>query len=1364
MLNRFFPIVVFMLFAGPLGASDAALTQTHSQMAQALPYAHLSASIYDCGDSCGQVKTLNQTWHPKLDSRDWVASIEGQPSEPMGFRAVAFATDTGKMAIVFEGSSCLWCIGDWLTNDGELKGAFGDGVTNLSLLLPTWETPQLIWATAFADAAINQHCGGNDAADYPSCASQIVVSGHSLGGALAQWVAIEKGLPAHVFNSAGLSAHRSADNVAIQHYVSRGNRVSDVVTVWGTQYAQTTIDVQIDVPAYLIEPTSRIGYVHSISNLIDAITRTLAIHAPYLLNPDPFPNVSPTTSIWSPNEKWVLLTFDGGDSARLFVVRPEWNMWAQELAGGPDKPFFPDGLRWIDPNSFELPFLPCSALRLDGASCSDVLRAHGPPLAIFTWDNQGSFKIAELQISRASQGLCKPVSDDQRDSTTSISRSTAATASPMPLETGQGLLTGRVLDNFGRPVKGAYVSIVDTTLSATTDADGKFQLPYIPGQLRVSVEAPQHTPFQYPLSLMSATTVPLEDVWLIREPSGEGMFQLSGTGWNRPSECHVIQTKIDDLSLMTSQENTFAALGNPCFSVSESNPQIFFDTLESVGSLSLYKMAADGTILRRQREGGLLGLLSLSEGDEGVGRQKLEYGRFLGRAGRDPYGPEIYLADLEPGTYVFASTVQNISGARFPRVGGRCYILEVVTSDVAASRAVAAEERANALEAAANTVEVLLAGISFESPSGGDALISMKPDLSLEQRSHIGEKFRLMSTEAASHGLWKVAADWALKGSEIDNVGWNRQRELRTVERFYSGLEKGMSPGFAEGPQPLDWLRQENRSPHLGLRLLPEYRQFAEINARTWVNRALSRKFKDLGPNREGVRLWSTNVDKKTAGEFAWSGTSGRHPVDIAIDTINDAIKAGAAREMFIDDQESLAQLQTNGSEYLGESIVEKYRLVVANERADGEITKIIPIDGGECFFAATKKGKARKWCGGGGSREQEVAVNGDVVGIDHERGAVFVVRRTDAVMLHDFLVWRLETGSVNMPFQWHLQGDGRPVAAVITNEGVVVTRHGYPTQSYLNAWIGEGDALRSGEWKRIFDNRPSRLGASSERQYCWIGRTNEGDLTVLETSGVVSEFGNVAALADWQPAFSFSLDTTIRPDECAWAEISYSATGDRVVANAGSRIMFVERRTGQILAQLPSAYIDPRVVAIHWDENTATVLGTIGKEIRRGETERRLVAFSFVDEHEVPFVPAAGPVSFVGSRNLEGLNAPPIQLVWDGASNRIWMALADGSVSVLGPEARELARNVGVGTTLPASYLHSERSVTTRPGVGPPEEGNALGTEGLNALAANRISEGDYIGALEAYRKSLELEPNPSIEDRVRRLEALLRSRGIPH
>ncbi|MGH8611829.1 MAG: Mbeg1-like protein [Gammaproteobacteria bacterium] len=152
---------------------------------EALPYAELSNGIYGCpGNACKYYKDNPPGWSV-LDEEGGTGCIPNPLSTDKscsgdGFHAVAYRHDsTGKIVAAFEGTT-LTSIKDWKNNLAFLRDNF---------------PPQYEHAITFTRRVVEKY--GTD------CEKPITVTGHSLGGGMAQYVALQHGLRAYVFNSAG---------------------------------------------------------------------------------------------------------------------------------------------------------------------------------------------------------------------------------------------------------------------------------------------------------------------------------------------------------------------------------------------------------------------------------------------------------------------------------------------------------------------------------------------------------------------------------------------------------------------------------------------------------------------------------------------------------------------------------------------------------------------------------------------------------------------------------------------------------------------------------------------------------------------------------------------------------------------------------------------------------------------------------------------------------------------------------------------------------------------------------------------------------------------------------------------------------
>jgi len=111
-------VTLFLVLLHALPAYSFLKLQTPSRLdlEAAIPYAYLSAEIYECDDRCRELTGWNQIWRPVLDSRDWIKEWTEKPGEPFGFRAVAYTTlNKEQLAIVYEGTDIL-SIKDWITD------------------------------------------------------------------------------------------------------------------------------------------------------------------------------------------------------------------------------------------------------------------------------------------------------------------------------------------------------------------------------------------------------------------------------------------------------------------------------------------------------------------------------------------------------------------------------------------------------------------------------------------------------------------------------------------------------------------------------------------------------------------------------------------------------------------------------------------------------------------------------------------------------------------------------------------------------------------------------------------------------------------------------------------------------------------------------------------------------------------------------------------------------------------------------------------------------------------------------------------------------------------------------------------------
>ncbi len=84
----------------------------------------------------------------------------------------------------------------------------------------------------------------------------------------------------------------------------------------------------------------------------------------------------------------------------------------------------------------------------------------------------------------------------------------------------EALIVGNVIDNFGRAVDGAVISIRDSAFRATTNARGEFSITFPPGSFQLRIEAPHSVPFAHDFQVTQAVRYPLGTKMLLRIPEG----------------------------------------------------------------------------------------------------------------------------------------------------------------------------------------------------------------------------------------------------------------------------------------------------------------------------------------------------------------------------------------------------------------------------------------------------------------------------------------------------------------------------------------------------------------------------------------------------------------------------------------------------------------------------------------------------------------------------------------------------------------------------------------------------------------------------------------------------------------------------
>lgn len=259
-----------------------------SEFSIAVASAELSKEIYNCRKKCKTYRGASGFWKVLFDSRELqLSSVEAkeiqeaivasqrdnttansttsiileETPDPDGFHATAYKnTSTGAVIIVYEGTTS---VEDWITNLGQLVS------------IPA----QYQLAKDFAQSVLMKACPNDSSVD-SQCRRKVTVTGHSLGGGLAQFASLTTGLQAYIFNAAGLlrptrkelNPHASK----VVHFHAQGYRFNteygrDFVPDPGEQFAQVSCQVPVTLPVWAWDTITVELQTHNMEKLFCAM-------------------------------------------------------------------------------------------------------------------------------------------------------------------------------------------------------------------------------------------------------------------------------------------------------------------------------------------------------------------------------------------------------------------------------------------------------------------------------------------------------------------------------------------------------------------------------------------------------------------------------------------------------------------------------------------------------------------------------------------------------------------------------------------------------------------------------------------------------------------------------------------------------------------------------------------------------------------------------------------------------------------------------------------------------------------------------------------------------------------------------------
>lgn len=111
---------------------------------------------------------------------------------------------------------------------------------------------------------------------------------------------------------------------------------------------------------------------------------------------------------------------------------------------------------------------------------------------------------------------------------------------------GKPVISGQVKDNFSKPVQGASIQIGDSAFETSTDSDGHYELPFVPGTFVVAYSKEGYSSETVILSIDSKSAYPMREVVLYRMPPGDEIYLQGADDYIPLAPAAVSSTKDGD--------------------------------------------------------------------------------------------------------------------------------------------------------------------------------------------------------------------------------------------------------------------------------------------------------------------------------------------------------------------------------------------------------------------------------------------------------------------------------------------------------------------------------------------------------------------------------------------------------------------------------------------------------------------------------------------------------------------------------------------------------------------------------------------------------------------------------------------------
>lgn len=169
------------------------------------------------------------------------------------------------------------------------------------------------------------------------------------------------------------------------------------------------------------------------------------------------------------------------------------------------------------------------------------------------------------------------------------------------------LVTGQVVDEFGKPVVGATVQVQGTTFRGSTDSGGKYSVPYVPGNFTVDIQKQGFTSAEFSLNIASPMRYPAASVTLIPIPPIPGFYLFGRSDYQSVYYGSYIAARVVDnvqrigvLDFAFKDQEFSLSTGGKSVPAFSSGHLKFLDSVSPTTDFKLVRVGENGRILYRK--------------------------------------------------------------------------------------------------------------------------------------------------------------------------------------------------------------------------------------------------------------------------------------------------------------------------------------------------------------------------------------------------------------------------------------------------------------------------------------------------------------------------------------------------------------------------------------------------------------------------------------------------------------------------------------------------------------------------------------------------------------------------------------------